>query len=88
MWELINKVIGKSSDKMNIITHIKIDNIDVLNENEIANEFGKYFSSVGKKFANKVKHSKENIKYYNSKIVQNTKSIFPWGNTVWDNKSN
>ena len=76
MWELINKVIEKSSDKTNIIMHIRIDNIDVLNKNEIANKFGKYFLSVGKKFANKVKQSKENITYYNTKIDQNTKSIY------------
>ena len=56
--------------------HIRIDNIDVLNENEIANKFGKYFSSVRKKFANKVKQSKENITYYNTKIDRNPKSIY------------
>ena len=76
MWELINKVIGKTSDKISIITYIKINNIDILNEKEIANEFGKYFSNVGKNFADKVKPSTENITHYNAKINHNTKSIY------------
>ena len=54
MWDLINDVIGKASDKSSVISHIKIDQIEILNEKAIANEFGKYFSTVGKEFANRV----------------------------------
>ena len=54
MWDLINDVIGKASDKSSVISHIKIDQIEILNEKAIANEFGKYFSNVGKEFANRV----------------------------------
>ena len=47
LWELINKIIGKTSDKSSIINYIKVNEVDILNEKEIANEFGKYFSTVG-----------------------------------------
>ena len=51
MWELINQVIGETSVKSNVISHIKVNDIEILNKKAIANEFGKYFSSVGKDFA-------------------------------------
>ena len=76
MWELINRVIGKTSDKINVINSIKVNNIEILNEKAIANEFGKYFSSVGKKFATNVKNSKHSITSYIDKIYRNPKSIF------------
>ena len=76
LWELINKVIGKTSDKSNIISHIKVDEVEILNEKEIANEFGKYFSTVGKVFASQVKDPKHNNAYYIDKIVRNPKSIY------------
>ena len=47
LWEIINKVIGKTSDKGGIINYIRVNDVDILNEKEIANEFGKYFSTVG-----------------------------------------
>ena len=76
LWELINKVIGKTSDKDNIITYIKVNEIDILNEKKIANEFGEYFASVGKTFAGKVRPPKNNYQYYINKIVHNPKSIY------------
>ena len=76
MWELINQVIGKTVDKSSVISHITVNETEILNEKAIANEFGKYFSSVGKTFASKVKNSKRKITYYNDKITRNPKSIY------------
>ena len=76
MWELINQVIGKMSDKSNVISYIKVNDIEILNEKAIANEFGKYFVNVGKDFANKVKNPKRLISFYNNKIDRNPKSIY------------
>ena len=42
----------------------------------IANEFGCYFSQVGKKFANKIKKPKTPIRDYINKISGNPKSVF------------
>ena len=76
LWELINQVIGKMVDKSNVISHITVNETEILNEKAIANKFGKYFSSVGKTFAGKVKNSKRKITYYNDKITRNPKSIY------------
>ena len=76
MWDPINRVIGKASDKSSVISHIKIDQIEILNEKAIANEFGKYFSNVGKEFANRVGDPKNNIAYYSYKIFRNPNSIY------------
>ena len=76
LWELINSVIGKASDKSGVISHIMVNEIEILNEKAIANEFGKYFSNVGKEFAGRVKDSKHKITYYNNKIIRNPKSIY------------
>ena len=76
LWELINKVIGKTSDKGSIINYIKVNDIDILKEKEIADEFGKYFASVGKTFAGKVIPPKHNNLYYINKIVHNPKSLY------------
>ena len=76
MWDLINDVIGKASDKSSVISHIMIDQIEILNEKAIANEFGKYFSNVGKEFANRVGDPKNKIAYYSDKIIRNPNSIY------------
>ena len=34
LWELINKIIGKTSDKSSIINYIKVNEVDILNEKE------------------------------------------------------
>ena len=76
MLDLINRVIGKASDKSSVISHIKVDQVEILNEKAIANEFGKYFSNVGKEFANRVGDPKNKIAYYSDKIFRNPNSIY------------
>ena len=58
MWEIINKINGKIKDKSCVIDYLKIDNIKHHTGKEISNQFAKYFSSVGKNFALKLKHPK------------------------------
>ena len=76
MWDLINCVIGKASDKSSVISHIIVNQVEILNEKAIANEFGKYFSYVGKEFATRVGDPKNKIAYYSDKILRNPDSIY------------
>ena len=76
MWDLINHVIGKALDKSRVISHIKVDQVEILNDKVIANEFGKYFSNVGKEFATRVGDPKNKIAYYSDKILGNPNSIY------------
>ena len=51
LWSLINKINGKLSDKSTIIDKIYIDNLIMTDTKQISNDFAKFFSSVGPKFA-------------------------------------
>ena len=68
MWAQINKINGKTNDKTCVIDYLKVNNIKYLMGNDISNQFGKYFSSVGKEFALKIEDSKTPLKKYLDKI--------------------
>ena len=76
MWALINKINGKINDKTCVIDYLKVNNIKYLMGKDISNQFGKYFSSVGKKFALKIEDSKTPLNNYLDKIPVNPKSMF------------
>ena len=76
MWRIINEISGTLSDKSSIIDHITIDAIDYFQPKQIANEFGKYFRNIGKKFANKIPKSLKSMSTYLEKIRQNSSSLF------------
>ena len=72
----MNKILKRENNKTNIIDCLEIDKIKTFNAQEIANEFGKHFSNIGKLYANKTKPPAKSIDHYNSKIEQNTNSMF------------
>ena len=76
MWTLINKINGKINDKTCIIDYLKVNNIKYLMGKDISNQFGKYFSSVGKEFALKIEESKTPLQNYLDKIQNNPKCMF------------
>ena len=76
LWQTINKVIGQTNDKTTVIDRLKVDNITKYEPTSIANELGNYFSSVGKNFANKIKHPQNSITHYLDKIKRNDKSLY------------
>ena len=76
LWRVINEISGTLNDKTGIIDHITIDNIDYFKPKQIANEFGKYFGNIGKKFANKIPKSLKSASTYLEKIRQNSSSLF------------
>ena len=76
MWDMINKINGKISDKTCIIDHLKVNNIKYFTGRDISNQFAKYFSNVRKEFAMKTEPAKVPLKDYLSKMQQNTNSIF------------
>ena len=54
LWELINKSIGKTSNKNCIIDKIKVGNVELVEPKEIANELCNYYSNIGAKLANSI----------------------------------
>ena len=76
MWTLINKINGKINDKMCVIEYLKVNNIKYFMGKDISNQFGKYFSSVGKEFALKIGEPKTPLQNYLDKIQINPKCMF------------
>ena len=76
MWELINKINGKCSDKTCIIDKLSVNNIKYTKGKDIANTFAKYFSTVGKDFANKTMPPQTPLSDYVKKIQKNSKTMY------------
>ena len=75
-WELINKSIGKTSNKNCIIDKIKVGNVEHVEPKEIANELCNYYSHIGAKLANSIPAMTIDKLSYLKKIPQNSKSPY------------
>ena len=73
---MVNTIISKHNDKSNSVEYLKVGNIEIYNAKEIANQFGKYFSTVGEDYANKVQASHKTSYYYTQTIPRNPSTIF------------
>ena len=73
---VINNITSKINNKSSVIDHIKIDNVRCYNSQLIANEFGKFFSSIGKTYADKIAKSRFPSSYYLDKISRQPKTIY------------
>ena len=76
LWRTINRVIRKTNNKTETIDSLKVGKLEVFNGTEIANEFTKYFSTVGKDLASKMKNPNTDITTYLKNVRTNSKSIF------------
>ena len=76
LWQLINNISGKVNNKTKLVECLSINNIDHYDANSIANEFGKHFSTVGKKFAEAIPALVKPSMSFIEKIILNEKSMF------------
>ena len=76
LWQMINRICNKSTNKAALIEYLKVDQIEVHNAKEIDNEFAKYFSTVGKAYANKIEESTTSIHTYINNIPDNQPTIY------------
>ena len=76
LWKMVNTIISKQNDKSNIIEYLKVGNVETYNAKEITRQFGKYFSTVGEKFAQQIPNPKTSTSHYIQKIPQNPATIF------------
>ena len=53
-WEILNAVIGKSRNKMDLTDQLKVNETTITNPNAIANLFGESFASIGKRCLDKM----------------------------------
>ena len=76
LWHLINKASGKITDKTSIIDHLNSNGLQLHNPEDITNKFGEYFSTVGRRFAEKIASPTKNINDYLHSIRSNEKTLF------------
>ena len=76
LWQIINEVSGRTNDKTSLIDYITVDQVQMYQGPKISNHFAKYFSTVGKTFAEKIPKPTRDISHYLSCIRQNESSLF------------
>ena len=76
LWQIINKMSGKSPNKRNIIDHLTINGIRELNSMEITKEFAQHFSTIGRNMAENIPPSKTSCNTYHNKIKGFHKSLY------------
>ena len=76
LWKTINQVIGRSSDKSTCINELRTENLILTRQKDIANELGRFFSTVGENFAKQTPKPKKDTNHYLSLILRNDMSIF------------
>ena len=76
LWKTINQVIRKTNNKTETVDSLRIDKLEVFNGTDIANEFAKYFSTVGKKLATSMKQPNISISNYLKQVKTNPQTIF------------
>ena len=76
LWKLINRIAGKIQNKNELIERITVENIQYEMGPQIANEFAKHFSSVGKRYATCISEPKLHYKDYLRSIPSSNHNIF------------
>ena len=76
LWHTINQVIKKTNNKTDVIEALKIDNVQITDGSLIVNEFGKYYSNVGKNLAQGMPKPRRTVESYLNEVKSNQNSIF------------
>ena len=76
LWQTISEIVGKTIDTSGIVNHITVNGVTDNTANGIGNAFGKFFSGVGKCYAEKISKSKRHIDNYLAAIRRNKSSLF------------
>ena len=76
LWKTINQVVEKTNDKTSCIDELKTEELVLTRSKEIANELGKFFSTVGEIYAEKTATPKNKLNHHHRLILRNENSIF------------
>ena len=76
LWQLVNKIIGKSQNKTDSIDNLRIDNVLRYDPNSITNGFCEFFSHIGEKYAKLLDSNESEIDGYIKRIDSNKASLY------------
>ena len=84
-WKLLNSLLGKCSNKQNIVSYLEVNGLRIHNKSSICNTFNDHFGGVGRKYCDNIPISKKSFEKYLGKKVENS---FSFQNVdernVWD----
>ena len=75
LWKLINSVIKTTKQSGSIISHITVDGVKITKPQNIAHNFGLFYSTLGSNLAMKIDNNHLDIDRYLSKIPRNLHSM-------------
>ena len=87
LWQLVNKVIGKTSNKRASIDCLKVNNILKYDPGSITKEFSEFFSTIGEKYANSMENNSHEINNYLHKIENCPRTMYLTPTTIPEIKS-
>ena len=61
LWQLLNQTIGKCKNKGSIIPYITVDGVRTYTPKKIAENFGKFYSTVGQNLSATIPAGEKNI---------------------------
>ena len=76
-WGVLNSLIGRINDKTSISETFKIDDKNVTDPTQIANEFCKFFTNIGMKYANNIPTSRFHHMHYMKEKQPQTMFLIP-----------
>jgi len=76
-WLVLKKAIGKHNDKLSIVQNFTINNVNVTDKSEIAEEFNNYFSKIGESTGQSVPKSQRNYNDYLKNPTLNSMFLEP-----------
>ena len=76
LWQLINKMIGKENNKTHTIESIRSSDALKYDAHNITNTFNEFFSTIGEKYAEKLKSMPMEANTLLNKINQNSQTLF------------
>ena len=76
LWQLINKSIGKTSNKTCVIEKLRVGNIEFVEPKDIADELCHYYSQIGVKLSKSITKLTTDKLSHLKKIPRNARSLF------------
>ena len=76
LWKTINHVIHCTNNKTEVVEKLKIQNLDEHRGDRIAEEFARYFATIGEKYSTNMPPPKKTLSEYLCKIK-------PYGNSIF-----
>ena len=86
LWQLVNRIIGKSNNKIDSIDNLRIDNILKYDPSSITNGLCEFFANKGEQYANQIDSTGLDISKYMNDIESNPSSLYLAPTTMFEVK--